>query len=268
MNLSTLIQDAIDTGWRGIRHPDRHSAKAVRILDLMGDRKVAAWGLDESNELAKRLLAEDRKPSTVNKYLSVLDSLGLRVSYLPVITAEKRVLSKAELERLDLSVKVTFPSPTNVKCQAVYAILRDTGCRGLTELRRLDPTKDLDWVHKTVTFTSFKGGKRTTRTVPMSDVAEKALAWFHHAPSLPTDGQWRHFWLAVRLDDSNRPYDLRHTFCTRLIDGGVPDMAVMEIMGHSSLEMTKEYHHLTQTALSNARGALNDELHSSPPSTH
>ena len=42
-----------------------------------------------------------------------------------------------------------------------------------------------------------------------------------------------------------RIYDLRHTFASHLCMKGVDIMTVKELLGHSSLEMTQRYSHLT-----------------------
>ena len=45
------------------------------------------------------------------------------------------------------------------------------------------------------------------------------------------------------LDDV-RFHDLRHTFASRLVQGGVPLYDVMHMTGHKSLEMVQRYAHL------------------------
>jgi len=41
-----------------------------------------------------------------------------------------------------------------------------------------------------------------------------------------------------------RFHDLRHTFASRLVQGGVPLYNVMHLTGHKSLEMVQRYAHL------------------------
>jgi integrase len=51
-------------------------------------------------------------------------------------------------------------------------------------------------------------------------------------------------------------HDLRHTFASRLADAGVDAFTIAELMGHSTLEMTKRYTHVTDERKRKAVAAL------------
>jgi integrase len=51
-------------------------------------------------------------------------------------------------------------------------------------------------------------------------------------------------------------HDLRHTFASRLADAGVDAFTIAELMGHSTLEMTKRYTHMTDERKQRAVAAL------------
>src|SRR5215210_2979975 len=51
-------------------------------------------------------------------------------------------------------------------------------------------------------------------------------------------------------------HDLRHTFASRLADAGVDAFTIAELMGHSTLEMTKRYTHVTDERKRRAVAAL------------
>jgi len=66
-------------------------------------------------------------------------------------------------------------------------------------------------------------------------------------------GRWKEAWEAakVRARVSCRFHDLRHTGCTRMLEGGVPFAVVADVMGWSSsttIRMAKRYGHIGQTA--------------------
>ena len=51
---------------------------------------------------------------------------------------------------------------------------------------------------------------------------------------------------------------LRHTFCSHLAMRGAPARAIQELAGHSELQMTQRYMHLSPAALDAAIKLLDD----------
>ena len=51
-------------------------------------------------------------------------------------------------------------------------------------------------------------------------------------------------------------HDLRHTFATWLREEGVPELEIMQLMGHSSPTMTRGYAHSTHRILQEAVNKL------------
>ena len=47
---------------------------------------------------------------------------------------------------------------------------------------------------------------------------------------------------------SCRLHDLRHTFCTRLAEAGVPESTMLALMGHMSRAMLERYSHIRMAA--------------------
>ena len=67
----------------------------------------------------------------------------------------------------------------------------------------------------------------------------------------------------IRAGVSCRFHDLRHTGCTRMLEGGVPFSVVATIMGWSpstTVRMTRRYGHIGQTAQRQAVNTLNQAV--------
>jgi len=83
---------------------------------------------------------------------------------------------------------------------------------------------------------------------------------YNQDPARPI-GDWKEAWERARerAGVSCRFHDLRHTGCTRMLEGGVPFSVVAEIMGWSAstaIRMAKRYGHIGQRARTDAVAVL------------
>lgn len=123
---------------------------------------------------------------------------------------------------------------------------------------------DVDMKARTVTFRHTKNGE--ARSVPMTDTLWEALQALPrpldpNAPVLPERDPLvltRSFTrLAQRLGLKNLTFhDLRHDAASTLTMAGVPQRAIMEILGHRDPRMTMRYQHLAPGHLRDAIRAL------------
>jgi integrase len=275
------VQATLAPSWavrtRGIL--DRQIIPRFGALALTALRRehIEAW-------FAERLAAV--KASTANKELGRLKHLLTRAvdwSYLRVSPAARirkapeppgrvRYLTDDERTRLLEGDVVTVtasdgrtwtytraPPPT---LRAYMLAALQTGARR-GELCRLT-SRDINWPARTITLRATK--TRTTRTLPMTEPLEVLLRSFPRAlnpaaPVLPrtTPAEltrtFRRYVQAIGLKDLTF-HDLRHDVASTLTAAGVPQRAVMEILGHRDLRMTVRYQHVAPGYLRGAMGAL------------
>lgn len=162
----------------------------------------------------------------------------------------------------------TDQAPVAVRDAAMLELLYATGIR-VAELCGLN-TGDVDLGRRTARVTG-KGDKE--RTVPFGDAAAEATRrWLDSArPHLDAgDGEAGDaLFLGVRgkrIDPRQvrrvvdkfgsaagvgrlRPHDLRHSAATHLLEGGADLRVVQELLGHSSLQTTQLYTHVSAQRL-------------------
>ena len=105
-------------------------------------------------------------------------------------------------------------------------------------------------------FTVPKSGR--SREIPLSPQAMETLRAYQHLKGelvfsqpdgcpLPKDHCNENLWRTCRLARIRRIgwHSLRHSFASHLVMRGVPLKAVQELLGHTTLQMTMRYAHLS-----------------------
>ena len=126
----------------------------------------------------------------------------------------------------------------------------DTGGRR-SELFKLD-WRYVDLLNRRITFVKTKNGEdRTVRLCKRAYETLIALGPKDTGPVFTYGGTAlkgiKHSFDTARVKagiEDFRFHDLRHTFASRLVQGGVPLYNVMHLTGHKSLEMVQRYAHL------------------------
>ncbi len=168
------------------------------------------------------------------------------------------------------SARADDGSPIGARDVAILELLYATGIR-VSELTGLD-VDDLDQERRVL---RVLGKGRKERTVPYGVPAHRALTqWLDAArPQLVVAGAGPALFLGARgrridpravrtlvharLADvpgaaDFGPHGLRHTAATHLLEGGADLRTVQELLGHSSLQTTQIYTHITNDRLRSA----------------
>jgi len=120
---------------------------------------------------------------------------------------------------------------------------------------------DVDWEARTIYIISAEKGGLDTRRVPLAnELCSVMLRWYANdgendrLPIIHWRGKriakiktaWRKALTKAGITRRIRPYDLRHSFCSDLLDSGVDPQTVGNIAGHKDKSTTLYvYHHTT-----------------------
>ena len=144
-----------------------------------------------------------------------------------------------------------------IRDKAMLEILYATGVR-VSELTGID-LRDIDTSRQTIRVLG-KGNKE--RIVPFGEAASDALSgWLARRAEMAKDTDalfvgtrgkridQRQVRRVVEAAGSVSPHALRHSTATHLLEGGADLRVVQELLGHSSLQTTQVYTHVTSERL-------------------
>ena len=246
--------------------------------ECLGDRPLASIKTGELERIQASLLEEGRlAPNTINRYYAFLKH-SFNVAIRDGLTKENPVknvqffkepkgrtvfLTEADEAKL----KEVFPSDSWPFVEfAMHTGLRQAEQFGLR-------WENIDTVSRVLTIPLSKSGE--TRHVPLNDIALAILRglkarqviispWVFPSPvdaSKPRDACA--FYRRVFVPAVGRAglsgvvwHTLRHTFCSRLVQAGIPLTTVQKLAGHKDYSTTLIYAHLSPGHLHEAVGIL------------
>ena len=237
--------------------PDKLGLEHIRIFQahLFSDRKLS--------------------PNTVNQRLAALRFFFVKTLHRPWNTAEtpypKRVIRLPKIMSPE-EVGLLIESATLPFHRMILMTLYATGVRR-AELANLR-VSDIDSKRMVVRVQGGKGLK--DREVMLSKVLLEALRehWRRHKPKewLFPGGKWhtssnpitpKVAWQACQqaakrcgLEKKVHPHVLRHCFATHLLDADTDLRTIQMLLGHSSLEQTARYLHVSKRRLTAALSPL------------
>ncbi len=269
-------------------HPKDAEASDLRALDLQALRSwlAALAGAGHARASIARRAAAARTFTAWAKRTDRIDvDPGPRLLAPKAASVVPQILSEAEVTAL-LDVATTRADdgdPVHVRDWAALELLYASGLR-IGELVGLD-LAHVDFSERLVRVLG-KGGKE--RMVPFGVPAARALqAWIEVRPELraapssdrnPTTRQQKpvpandalflgvrggrvgarqvrdvvHHLTALAGVRDLAPHGLRHTAATHLLDHGSDLRSVQEVLGHSSLQTTQRYTHISSERLRSA----------------
>ena len=215
------------------------------------------------------------KPDTVNKDLACLKAMfnkaidwgcfneGNPVSKVRFLKSENKRLRYLEKEEIPILVEHCAGH-----LKPIVVIALNTGMRK-GELLSLK-WQDIDYRRETIQLLKTKNNK--VRHIPMNNAVKDALLLIRKNPESPyvfTNRQGamlldvkRSFSTALKKAGIKnfRFHGLRHTFASQLVMSGVDLNTVRDLLGHSTLEMTLRYAHLSPNYKKRAVDCLHERI--------
>tara|TARA_R100000655_G_scaffold25636_1_gene52462 strand:+ start:821 stop:1642 length:822 start_codon:yes stop_codon:yes gene_type:complete len=243
------------------------------VVDYFGDKKKLAdiTSFDIENFVV-HLRMKNNTGATINRKLAVVSKIlkyGVRhgvVTQKPEIPKQKESAGRLKFYSQEEEQELSDAMDDH-DLRDLFLFLMDTGMRRGEALGLL--WDDVDTICNTVTLSDPQKLKtERPRTIPLTARAAEILrlrrSWCRtDEPPFDFTNQ--------QIDDKIKAFRVvhpfegallhtcRHTFCSRLVQRGVPLAAVKELAGHNSLKTTLRYSHLTPASLTSAIAKLEPE---------
>jgi len=271
---------------------DKFAIKRVR--EYFGENTIAN-DIKQSNieDFKSYLIGENRKPSTINKYILMLGKmykLGIKqgdIDCNPVseikmlreqnykirfLTIEEEKALFTEIQKgyevvgRDKNEKTIYPY---IHLEPIIICALQTGMRKGEILHCRKNWVDLDFGFIEVLETK----NATARKIPISQTLKKVFEKLLNNESNKTEYMFinpetdkpytdiKHSFHSVLKKakiDNLRFHDLRHTVATRLVERGIDLVVVKDILGHAKIDTTMRYAHPVPKRKLEAIEALND----------
>ena len=253
--------------------------KALSLYSI--DNEAIRNALDVMRDL------EQLSGSTINQRLSLLsvlfdfavDDMGIDDLHKPRIKRQKpsqgrtkRYSHDEELRAIKWCLEHSDVQPKLSIMADLIPFLADTGFR-LSEALNLEYSRvNFELNSLTVLITKNKKPK----AIPMTDRVRSILLSrkaqgvstmpFGELDSNQADKLWAKIRKAIGLADDKEAvlHSFRHTTASRLADADVNPFAIMKMLGHSNIQTTQGYVHMSANGLGNAVESLNKSAEDVP----
>ena len=275
-------------------YPMGHRAKSIELVEdravhlhrLLGGLLLPDLTPERLIDYMRTRQREGVSGRTVNLEVSILSraigytwkALWPKVNKLEENRDVGRALEREQEQRI-------FEAGARSQSRLIYPYLVLLAWTGM----RPDEGRLLEWLRVDFRAGQVIVGKAKTeagtgRVIPMSAtlraVLEHHAAWYAGAfgpiqpgwyvfpqcrrntpidPAQPV-GSLKRAWEGVRAKAGVdcRLYDLRHSFCTKMAEAGVPEATMVDMMGHMSVAMLRRYSHIRAQARRDAITAMEE----------
>ncbi|GGX91328.1 integrase [Litchfieldella qijiaojingensis] len=275
VTMAQLREETLTHHWAGAKSKKTSEMNSASVCEALGwDLPVISVTTRRVENMVIKLSEAGNSDATINRKLSALSTMlkyGQKHGYvqqLPDMSRKREpehrirwVTPEEEAEALAYFEHVGQEDMADFMCLAL-----DTGFRR-SELLRLQARDVSDGK---VFIWESKSGR--ARSVPLTRRASAILGKRLNRIEKPTDRLFtgwtkdmiRYHWdrarhhMGLMGDPQFGIHVLRHTFCSRLAQRGVPIPAIKELAGHSSIVTTQRYVHMSPDNLRNAIGVLDE----------
>lgn len=244
---------------------DLDNYRIPKIVAYFGTIKASALKTNKIEQFRLDLQSQNIAPSTVNRYCALIRSAynwGIREGLVDHNPMEGvRFYNEAERARL----RYLTPEERTKLINSCSAELRPIVIIALSTGMRQNEILSLRWQHVDLTnklIYVYRSKSGTPRHVPLTNEVINVLTEIPKVNEFVFQerirGHYRTDW-AKALEVSSIAdlhfHDLRHDFASHMVALGKDLYTIASILGHSSLQMTKRYSHLSPTGL---RSAISD----------
>jgi integrase len=266
--LSDAITQVYQARWKNNKDGEFSHSRALRIMELIGDLPLENIDQDKVEQFTIMLDKTGISSSTVNRYLAILKTImrhkKQQWDFIKLRKERKgriRVISKDEEQKVITLFKTVEINKRNGHFPDIadlVEVLLSTGMR-LGELLALR-YDDVNFDTNLISIWFNKGDR--PRSIPMTVIAKSILKRRQEgSPAKPfniTSYQAENAWKWVRKqmglekDKEFVLHHLRHSFASRLAGKDISLYIIKELLGHSTIQVTEKYAHLSPGKLAEA----------------